>query len=69
MEYALPQSEIPTLAEALIEDDGDDKSSEIFKEEPIASAALQAELLQAVSQQLTQAQVLITHFHDHFSCI
>ncbi|KPI97358.1 Vacuolar protein sorting-associated protein 8-like [Papilio xuthus] len=59
VEYALPASEAPTLAEALSAEDGgfddNDDKKKMFKE-PMTCSALQLEFLQAISQQLTQAQ-------------
>lgn len=57
-EYALPPSEAPTLSELLSTDDDDGETSAVEKvvQEAPACAALQIEVLQAVSQQLTHAQ-------------
>ncbi|KAJ0178271.1 hypothetical protein K1T71_006094 [Dendrolimus kikuchii] len=57
VEYALPASEAPTLAEVLSTEEEENyilKSQS--KEEPSSCSALQVDFLQAVSQQLTQAQ-------------
>ncbi|XP_053606903.1 vacuolar protein sorting-associated protein 8 homolog [Plodia interpunctella] len=60
VEYALPASEAPTLAEVLLDEveDGQEPPAELLKptDESGACSALQVELLQAVSQQLVQAQ-------------
>ncbi|XP_028177955.1 vacuolar protein sorting-associated protein 8 homolog [Ostrinia furnacalis] len=58
VEYALPASEAPTLAEVLSAEKEDGKIADAFKtpEEPSACSALQADFMQAVSQQITQAQ-------------
>ncbi|CAH2039598.1 unnamed protein product, partial [Iphiclides podalirius] len=59
VEYALPVSEAPTLAEVLSAG-GDEEIEGIKKikinKEPATCSALQVEFLQAISQQLTQAQ-------------
>ncbi|CAH0398761.1 unnamed protein product [Chilo suppressalis] len=58
VEYALPPSNAPTLAEVLSADEGDggiptpNKNSE----EPYSCSTLQVDFLQAISQQLAQAQ-------------
>ncbi|CAH0729782.1 unnamed protein product, partial [Brenthis ino] len=62
VEYALPASEAPTLAELLsseeLENENEHKLPIKIKtfEEPTICSALQVDFLQAVSQQLTQAQ-------------
>lgn len=58
----MPASEAPTLAEALSAEDGgfddnNDKDNDKNFKEPMTCSALQLEFLQAISQQLTQAQV------------
>ncbi|KAM3966116.1 vacuolar protein sorting 8 [Aphomia sociella] len=57
VEYALPASEAPTLAEILSANE-EEKHKQPFKqtEEPYTCSALQLDFLQAVSQQLIQAQ-------------
>lgn len=59
VEYALPTSEAPTLAEVLSAEDDEFDSRKLQKqnEDPSTCSALQVEFLQAVSQQLTQAHV------------
>lgn len=61
VEYALPASEAPTLAEALSAEDDELDNRKLRKEneDPGTCSALQADFLQAVSQQLTQANVCI----------
>ncbi|KPJ07186.1 Vacuolar protein sorting-associated protein 8-like [Papilio machaon] len=59
VEYALPASEAPTLAEALSAEDGgfdDNNDKNKMVKESVTCSALQVEFLQAISQQLTQAQ-------------
>lgn len=58
VEYALPASEAPTLAEVLSAEEAvdDNESLKQFKE-PSTCSALQVDFLQAISQQLIQAQV------------
>ncbi|KAJ2944385.1 hypothetical protein O0L34_g18387 [Tuta absoluta] len=56
VEYALPASEAPTLAEVLSADDEELEDRRTVKAEPTTCSALQADFLQAVSQQLLQAQ-------------
>ncbi|XP_041987955.1 vacuolar protein sorting-associated protein 8 homolog [Aricia agestis] len=57
VEYALPTSEAPTLAEVLSAEEVDLVKPEKEYEEPMStSSALQVDFLQAISQQLTQAQ-------------
>ncbi|KAJ8716091.1 hypothetical protein PYW08_013376 [Mythimna loreyi] len=57
IEYALPASEAPTLAEVLSTEEEDVKSKETkYNEDPAACSALQVDFLQGVSQQLLQAQ-------------
>lgn len=61
IEYALPASEALTLAEVLSADEegGNKKEPDKVVDEPTACSALQVDFLQAVSQQLVQAQVFI----------
>lgn len=60
VEYALPASEAPTLAEVLSTEEEDVKNKVTkYIEDPAACSALQVEFLQGVSQQLLQAQVCI----------
>ncbi|XP_063535635.1 vacuolar protein sorting-associated protein 8 homolog [Cydia strobilella] len=57
VEYALPTSEAPTLAEVLsAEDEGEEKIPFKPVEEPSSCSAVQIDFLQAVSQQIIQAQ-------------
>ncbi|XP_075979183.1 vacuolar protein sorting 8 [Anticarsia gemmatalis] len=59
VEYALPASDSPTLAEVLSTDEEEqsNKTKETkHEEEPASCSALQVEFLQKVSQQLLQAQ-------------
>ncbi|XP_026499117.2 vacuolar protein sorting-associated protein 8 homolog [Vanessa tameamea] len=58
IEYALPASEAPTLAEVLSSDVLENENKLPFKnlEESTTCSALQVDFLQAISQQLTQAQ-------------
>ncbi|XP_060802383.1 vacuolar protein sorting-associated protein 8 homolog [Amyelois transitella] len=58
VEYALPASEAPTLAEVLLSDEVEDQQSKLVRpvEEFDACSALQVDFLQALSQQLVQAQ-------------
>lgn len=57
MEYALPTSEAPTLAEVLSTEEEEIKNKEQKHDEPTICSALQADFLQGVSQQILQAQV------------
>lgn len=59
VEYALPTSEAPTLAELLSSEDLESEQNFSIKsfEEPTTCSALQVDFLQAISQQLNQAQV------------
>lgn len=57
MEYALPASDAPTLAEVLSAEDGEEKIPFKPIEEPTSCSAVQVDFLQAVSQQIIQAQV------------
>lgn len=71
VEYALPASEAPTLAEVLSAEEEDGKIVESVKtpDEPTACSALQVDFMQAVSQQITQAQVCYianSHTNDLF---
>ncbi|KAH9632458.1 hypothetical protein HF086_014542 [Spodoptera exigua] len=57
IEYALPASEAPTLAEVLSTEEEEIQSNETkCVEDPAACSALQVEFLQGISQQLLQAQ-------------
>ncbi|KAI8426241.1 hypothetical protein MSG28_005153 [Choristoneura fumiferana] len=57
VEYALPASDAPTLAEVLSADDeGEEKIPFKPVEEPTSCSAVQVDFLQAVSQQIIQAQ-------------
>ncbi|CAB3251661.1 unnamed protein product [Arctia plantaginis] len=57
IEYALPASEAPTLAEVLSTEEEEPKHKEPkLVEEPATCSALQVDFLQGVSQQLLQAQ-------------
>ncbi|XP_072947708.1 vacuolar protein sorting-associated protein 8 homolog [Epargyreus clarus] len=58
VEYALPASEAPTLAEVLSAEEANVDESESLKQfkEPSTCSALQMDFLQAISQQLIQAQ-------------
>ncbi|XP_059054039.1 vacuolar protein sorting-associated protein 8 homolog [Achroia grisella] len=57
VEYALPASEAPTLAEILSTNEEEKENNPIKDtEEPSTCSALQLDFLQAVSQQLAQAQ-------------
>ncbi|XP_068618217.1 vacuolar protein sorting-associated protein 8 homolog [Battus philenor] len=58
IEYALPESEAPTLAEVLSTEDGEveDKTNIKTFKDPVICSALQVEFLQAISQQLMQGQ-------------
>lgn len=57
IEYALPASEAPTLAEVLSTEEEEVKPKETkYIEDPAACSALQVEFLQGISQQLLQAQ-------------
>lgn len=58
MEYALPASEAPTLAELLSSEEEEIRKPEENIEEPATCSALQVDFLQAISQQLIQAQVI-----------
>lgn len=64
VEYALPASEAPTLAEVLSTEEEEVQNSETkYIEDTAACSALQVEFLQGISQQLLQAQVCtITQF-------
>ncbi|GBP19807.1 Vacuolar protein sorting-associated protein 8 homolog [Eumeta japonica] len=53
-EYAIPPSETPSLAEALLADE--ENSVQQKKDDNLTCSALQIELLQGVSQQLLQAE-------------
>lgn len=59
VEYALPASEAPTLAEVLSAEDDELDCRKLQKhdEDPSTCSALQVDFLQAVSQQLIQAHV------------
>lgn len=60
IEYALPASEAPTLAEVLSTEEEESKNKENkLVDEPATCSALQVDFLQGVSQQLSQAQVCI----------
>lgn len=60
VEYALPASEAPTLAEVLSTEEEEFKNKDNKNvEEPPTCSALQVDFLQGVSQQLLQAQVRI----------
>lgn len=57
IEYALPASEAPTLAEILSTDEEEKQSDPVKQaQEPLTCSVLQLDFLQAVSQQLVQAQ-------------
>lgn len=57
VEYALPASEAPTLAEVLSTEEEEVQNSETkYIEDTAACSALQVEFLQGISQQLLQAQ-------------
>lgn len=71
VEYALPTSEAPTLAELLSSEELENEQNLPLKifEEPTTCSALQVDFLQAISQQLNQAQVKyeqITHSLFYF---
>lgn len=58
IEYALPASEAPTLEEVLsTKEEGAENVQAKYEEEPTNCTALQVDFLQAVSQQIKQAQV------------
>lgn len=61
VEYALPASEAPTLAEVLSTEDEENKNKDQKYEEATVCSALQADFLQGVSQQILQAQVCIVY--------
>ncbi|CAK1586156.1 unnamed protein product [Parnassius mnemosyne] len=58
VEYALPASEAPTLAEILSAEDVETQHKETINsvKEPVSCSALQVDFLQAISQQVLQAQ-------------
>ncbi|KAG6464048.1 hypothetical protein O3G_MSEX014241 [Manduca sexta] len=57
VEYALPASEAPTLAEVLsTTEEVNDKETSLTTSEPSTCSPLQVDFLQAISQQLIQAQ-------------
>ncbi|XP_062527168.1 vacuolar protein sorting-associated protein 8 homolog [Bombyx mori] len=56
IEYALPAIDAPTLAEVLCVSEEEEIKNVQNKEEPVSCSPLQIDFLQAVSQQLIQAQ-------------